>query len=358
MLATRSHVRAAVRVGLILALALVAAGARAIDRPDPWITTKVKMALLTSKDVPALDVNVDTVNGRVTLQGFVENDAQKARAERAARGVAGVKDVRNLLKVRDEQVRSQIQVGDNDLRDRVETVLRRDGALEGSDIEVQSVNDGDVVLAGRAKTLSAHRRALEDARSVKGVRHVASEIQSPDELADAEIWSEGREKDGGPGSAVSDMWITTRTKMRLIADQGVPAFDLNVDSRDGVVTLFGTVPSDEARMAAERDAKEVGGVRAVRNELQVVPAARSESVARTDEALQKSVEDALTRRSDLDDADIDVGVASGVVRLTGVVRGEQDHVTSVTVAATTPGVRSVVDQLRVTPEADVAAPPR
>lgn len=345
-------------VTLAVAVAFVAVDAWAAERPDPWITTKVKMALLTGEDVPALDVNVDTVNGRVTLHGIVANESQKTRAEEVARGVDGVKEVRNLLQVRPEKVREQIEVADDELRERVETLLRRDAALEGSDIEVQSVNDGVVLLGGRAKTLDAHRRALEDARSVKGVRRVASEIRSPDELADAEIWSESREQGADAASGMSDLWITTRAKMRLIRNEQVPAFDLNVDTRDGVVTLFGTVPSDGARSEAENAVKHLDGVRAVRNELQVVPETRSDAVAQSDERLQQSVERALADRSDLDDADIDVEVADGVVRLTGEVKGETDRVTAVTVAGDASGVKSVVDELAVESAPDVASPPR
>ena len=66
-------------------------------------------------------------------------------------------------------------------------------------------------------------RAIEVARAVPGVRRVESEVTSPDRLADAEIW---RDADAmapsGPPSTVSDMWITTATKVRLIAAD-VPA---------------------------------------------------------------------------------------------------------------------------------------
>ena len=70
-----------------LALALFAAspGARAMERRIAWITTKVKMALLTADDVPVTAINVDTVDGHVTLHGIVATDAEKAGAETAAR---------------------------------------------------------------------------------------------------------------------------------------------------------------------------------------------------------------------------------------------------------------------------------
>ncbi|PJK00420.1 BON domain-containing protein [Lysobacteraceae bacterium NML91-0213] len=65
------------------------------DQPvdDTWITTKVKSSLLADSDVSGLDINVDTLNGVVTLQGQVESQAQIDTATRIARGIEGVTDV-------------------------------------------------------------------------------------------------------------------------------------------------------------------------------------------------------------------------------------------------------------------------
>jgi len=67
---------------------------------DSVITTKVKSALLTEKDVDSTAISVETFKGRVLLAGFVKNPAQRQRAEGVARGVAGVKAVSNTLEVR------------------------------------------------------------------------------------------------------------------------------------------------------------------------------------------------------------------------------------------------------------------
>ena len=63
------------------------------------------------------------------------------------------------------------------------------------------------------------------------------------------------------GETASDMWITSATKMRLLADSQTPALDINVDTLAGVVTLFGIVPLQEAKAAAEADAHKVSGVK-------------------------------------------------------------------------------------------------
>ena len=60
---------------------------------DTWITTKVKSSLLADADVSGLDINVDTLNGVVTLRGQVESQAQIDTATRIAREIEGVTDV-------------------------------------------------------------------------------------------------------------------------------------------------------------------------------------------------------------------------------------------------------------------------
>ena len=57
---------------------------------DTWITTKVKADLLTTQDVSGLQLNVETVNGVVSLTGDVDSQAEADRAIAVARGIDGV----------------------------------------------------------------------------------------------------------------------------------------------------------------------------------------------------------------------------------------------------------------------------
>ena len=67
---------------------------------DAWITAKVKTLLLKDDAVKGLDVNVETHKGTVQLAGWVNSPAQIAQAEKIARSVEGVKDVKNDLMVK------------------------------------------------------------------------------------------------------------------------------------------------------------------------------------------------------------------------------------------------------------------
>jgi osmotically-inducible protein OsmY len=335
------------------ALALVLAGsAQAVDRPDAWITTKVKMALLTSEGLLARDVNVDTVDGRVTLHGTVATEAEKAKAEQVASQVEGATKVRNLLQVVPAKQEAAVTATDDQIAERVKAKLKSDKALADSSITVQSVNQGVVLLAGKAATLSDAARAMDETASIPGVRRVASEIKSPDEMGDAELWYEGAyDKAKYEASAASDIWITTAAKMRLIANSETPGFDINVDTDDGVVTLFGAVDSAQAKQAAEAEVRKVGGVKDVENDLQVVAAGKQDRVAQNDKQINDAIQSRINALQTLEGSDVKVQVSNGVARLSGTVESRSDQVAALTAARSTAGVVRVIDDMRLAPPA-------
>ena len=66
---------------------------------DSWLWFKTRAALLTTSDLRESTVNVDVVNDVVTLKGTVGTAAEKTKAEQVAKGIDGVKSVKNELKV-------------------------------------------------------------------------------------------------------------------------------------------------------------------------------------------------------------------------------------------------------------------
>lgn len=342
-LTTRRALLAAVLSGALAAPALAV-------QPDAWITTKSKLALMTTEGVSATAVSVDTVNQQVTLHGKVRSAEEKAKAETVVKTIDGVKGVRNLLEVVAPRHEKAVQRSDDDIKKQVNTALQAQPSLKDSAITVQSVNNGVVLLAGTAKTLTDHLSAVEVAARVPGVRRVASEIQSPDTLADREIWRERAAQksnaDYGVTDASRDVWITSMVKMRLLADSQTPALDINVDTRDGVVTLFGIVPAKEAKRAAEADVRKVSGVKHIQNELQVVASAKQPAVKAQDEDIQRDVKKNFQDRADL--KDVDIAVKNCVARLTGTVPNGTQRLEAAIVARSTVGVCSVQDDLRIT----------
>lgn len=66
---------------------------------DAEISVRVKARLAADPDVKALHIDVDTVDGRVTLNGKVESAHQREEAEDLARRTPGVREVVNLIQV-------------------------------------------------------------------------------------------------------------------------------------------------------------------------------------------------------------------------------------------------------------------
>ena len=71
------------------------AAANVVD--NAALTTKVKTALLADELVKGTQINVDSNNGVVTLNGAVDSPAHKEKAEQVAKGVSGVTRVQNNL---------------------------------------------------------------------------------------------------------------------------------------------------------------------------------------------------------------------------------------------------------------------
>lgn len=67
---------------------------------DAKITTMVKAKMLENKDVAGTAISVETMNGTVQLSGFAKSASEKSTAESLARGIKGVKSVRNDIIVR------------------------------------------------------------------------------------------------------------------------------------------------------------------------------------------------------------------------------------------------------------------
>lgn len=165
-------------VGTLALLLVFTAGiAIAADTPDVWITTKAKVALMTTDGVSTKDLNVDTVNGIVTLHGKVATDAQKTLAEKVTRGIDGAKDVKNLLQVVPSAQRQVVQRTDDAILKAVRDAFKANRRVNASGIAVASVNKGVVLLSGKTKSVQDHLEAVEVANAVRGVRRVSTEVE-------------------------------------------------------------------------------------------------------------------------------------------------------------------------------------
>jgi len=67
---------------------------------DTVLTTKVKAAVFNEPTLKSAEINVETFKGVVQLSGFVNSQADINKAVEIARGIEGVKSVKNDMRVK------------------------------------------------------------------------------------------------------------------------------------------------------------------------------------------------------------------------------------------------------------------
>ena len=75
------------------------------------------------------------------------------------------------------------------------------------------------------------------------------------------------------GAYVDDTGITASVKTRMLEDERVAGTSITVETLNGTVMLSGFAKSEAEKAAAESIARKVDGVRSVKNEITVRPAA-------------------------------------------------------------------------------------
>jgi hyperosmotically inducible protein len=140
-----------------------------------------------------------------------------------------------------------------------------------------------------------------------------------------------------------DSWITTKAKIKLLTTKGVSGKSVGVDTDHGKVTLHGKVPTRAAKAKAEAVVREIGGVRAVDNQLQVVPASLRKAVEASDDEIKSAIHDRLKANN------LDVKVSSvnkGVVILSGETATMAEELQAIQTAIEVDGVREVTSEIK------------
>lgn len=167
----------------------------------------------------------------------------------------------------DRQAGANEEMTDTAITAGVKSKLAMERDLDSSDIDVTTDN-GAVTLTGDVNNAAARSAAETAARSVAGVTNVNNRLS----LSNTRVASgSGAESTGGAvvatgdnaTQAMSDTWITTKIKSVLLADSEAKGLDINVDTKDGVVTLEGELSSQAAIDHVKALASDVEGVKRV-----------------------------------------------------------------------------------------------
>jgi len=141
---------------------------------DSTVSSKVKMNLINASDVKARRIDVDVLNGVVTLTGLVESGAEIRRAEEIALAVKGVKGVTNYLTVGSRTMGQALE--DNIIVGKINSNLIVEPNMRSLNIDVDS-NNGVVTLTGIVSSADQKRRALKIAGDTAGVVKVIDNLQ-------------------------------------------------------------------------------------------------------------------------------------------------------------------------------------
>jgi osmotically-inducible protein OsmY len=212
---------------------------------------------------------------------------------------------------------------DHSLEGAVMQALADNPLVHADELAVEN-RGGDVVLRGTVGTMIQRAEAVRAARRVPGVRTVDDRVRV------RPLGIDGR-ADADTEAAVLDA---------LNADDQLHAADIDVESRDGTVTLRGLVELAFQRDRAERVALAVGGVSHVHNELKVWLTVSADDVA-------ERVTDAIGPDAIVGAEQITVDVVDNDVTLTGTVASRADLDAALAAAANAPGVAEVHNHLSV-----------
>lgn len=139
---------------------------------DSWITGKTKIALYADSRVSGTQINVDTTSGMVHLRGKVDSAAAKAAAEDVARGIEGVRGVKNELQVVPPSMKNVVEARDDEITRKVKTRFEADPKMKSLDVRT---DNGVVTIEGKLPSITDSARASQLAREVPGVRAVRND---------------------------------------------------------------------------------------------------------------------------------------------------------------------------------------
>src|SRR6185436_3638285 len=157
--------------------------------------------------------------------------------------------------------------------------------------------------------------------------------------------------------AVKDGWLVMKIHSDLVDEDVLSGSNIDVDVKNGVVTLQGTVPSEAGRARAIAEAKKTDGVKNVVDQLKIAPAHQGGTMDKAQDKTAKAADKSASamkktgRAIDdgwikskiyaqymadwntvLNDSDIDVDVSNNFVTLNGTVKSAEARTKAVSIA--------------------------
>src|SRR5659263_94127 len=204
--------------------------------------------------------------------------------------------------------------------------------LKGDDIKIQS-KDGVVTLSGSVLEESHKSLARDTVAELPGVKKVDSQL----------------EVKGDSPAVNSDTWLAMKVKTTLLFHRNVNALKTEVSVKDAVVTLRGDAASIAQKDLTTEYAKDVEGVKDVRNEMTVsgVPTRTHATAGEKidDASITAQVKITLLSHRSTSAINTKVKTKNGVVTVSGNAKNaaEKDLVTKL--ASDVNGVKKVTNRM-------------
>ena len=138
------------------------------QRPDPDIVRDAVAALKSELPYSSEKIKVIAKDGKITLEGTVEWNYARERAENAVKRIRGVKGVTNSITLKPK-------VAPHEVRRKIEDALRRSAEIDASHITVEA-NGSEVILRGTVRSWAEREEAERAAWAAPGVTKVDNRV--------------------------------------------------------------------------------------------------------------------------------------------------------------------------------------
>lgn len=138
------------------------------QRPDPDIARDAVSALKSELPYSSENIKVIAKDGKITLEGTVEWNYARERAESAVKRIRGVKGVTNSITLKPK-------VAPYEVRRKIEDAFRRSAEIDASRVTVEA-NGSEVILRGTVKSWAEREEAERAAWAAPGVTKVDNRV--------------------------------------------------------------------------------------------------------------------------------------------------------------------------------------
>lgn len=248
--------RIAVMVAFVAMLAISLPVYVYASETDDRIESSAKKSYVFKTYLQADDIKIMSMDGVVTLTGTVSEEFHKSLARETVAGLPGVNGVDNRLEIKGTSPEAN---SDAWLTEKVRATLVFHRSVDAGNTNIY-VKDGIVTLRGDVASKAQKALTTEYTKDVEGVKDVNNEMI----VSGASIKPKTT-----IGEDIDDASITAQVKMSLLYHRSTSAINTKVETKNGVVTLYGKASNTAEKDLAAKFANDISGVKSVNNRMTI-----------------------------------------------------------------------------------------